>query len=336
MGGLTRNPYDLTHSACGSSSGSAVAVAVAASLAPAAIGTETDGSIVWPAAACGVVGIKPTKGLVSQKGVIPITPQQDTPGPLARGVTDLALVLGVLCGRNFVEGLDCHALKGARLGALRNLPEYTDEAFRIFESALAVLRVQGATIIDIDINRFDLTPFADHYFPAMLTEFKAALNAYLGTANPAVKTRTLGDLIAFNKAEPRELEWFGQEHFEAAQKTDGLDAPDYRAWRALLSTTAGEQGLDLMLQKNNVTALVAPTNDPAPLLALGEGEFWGGSVSTLPAVAGYPHFTVPAGTVRGLPVGLSFIGPAGSEQALLSLGLAFEQAHKIRRAPRLD
>lgn len=333
VGGLTRNPYDVERSACGSSSGSAAAVA--ASLVPAAIGTETDGSVVWPASICGVVGLKPTVGLMSQTGIVPISHEQDTAGPLARNVTDAAIVLGAMCGNriDYAARLDPFSLRGARLGALRFLKNYGADSLAVFEQALQGLRDAGATIVDID--DFDMSPITDNLLPALLTEFKAGINRYLAGSHPNVSTRTLDALIAFNRAEPRELKWFGQELFEMAAECQAIDSPDYHRRRARLRATAGAEGIDYWARELGVTALLAPTNDPAWPITLGQGDTFGGAAGTLPAIAGYPHLTVPAGYVRGLPVGLSFIGQAGAEQSLLSLAFAFEQSGKVRVPPAI-
>jgi len=344
VGGQTCNPYALDRSPCGSSSGSAVAVA--ASLAAAAIGTETDGSIVWPCAINGIVGLKPTVGLVSRTGVIPISHSQDTPGPMARTVTDAAMVLNVIAGTDaadsvtaeadtrkvdYVKALDGESLNGARLGALRFLRSFTPQTLAVFDAALDALRARGAVIVDIE--NFDMTPVEQNRINVLLTEFKAGLNAYLAQANAAVKSRTLADIIAFNLRETRELEWFGQDLFLTAEATTGLNDPIYKAAHSLGRKAAGPEGIDRLLKENDVTALLAPTNDPAWQIDLLNGDKLGGSASTLSAVAGYPHLTVPMEQVHGLPVGLSFIGPAWSEARLLSLGYAFEQATQARKPP---
>jgi len=333
VGGLTRNPYDPSRSASGSSSGSAAAVA--ASFAPAAIGTETDGSIVWPAAVCGVVGLKPTLNLLPQKGIVPISHAQDTAGPMARDVRDTALLLGAMVGGsvNYGAGLNDASLKGMRFGVLRFMQNFTAETTGVFETALDQLRAQGASIIDIDA--FDMKPITDNFRPVLLTEFKADVNTYLAGSHPDVTARTLADVIAFNRATPQELEWFGQDFFEAAQQTQGLDTPSYLAARAMMRDAAGIHGIDRMMHEHRVNMLLAPTNDPAWRITLGAGDLFGGSSSTLAATAGYPHLTVPAGYIDGLPVGLSFIGTAGAEASLLAAGFAFERAANARRPPTL-
>ncbi len=344
IGGQTRNPHALDRNACGSSSGSAVAVA--AGMVPAAIGTETDGSITCPAAVNGIVGFKPTVGLVSRTHVIPISHSQDTPGPMTRNVRDAALVLEAIAGSDpadpatgeadrrrepYADRLDPASLRGRRLGVLRFASGFgTDPAF---EAALAVLRAQGAELIEItefegrgEIGRNELI--------VLLRELKADLNAYLATTPPQVTTRTLADLIAFNRAhDERELALFGQDLFEQAQAMPGLDA-DYRRARATSLRLAGPEGIDRLLREHRVVALVGPTMPPAWLIDTVNGDqISGGGAGSLAAVAGYPHLTVPMGDVRGLPVGLSFIGPKWSDALILSLGYAYEQASRRRLDP---
>lgn len=335
VGGLTRNAVAPERSAGGSSSGSAVAVA--AGFAPGAIGTETDGSIVLPAALNGIVGLKPTVGLISRTGVIPISHCQDTPGPMARSVTDVALLLTILAGSDpcdpatvfadrkkadYRAGLDVSALNGVRLGAARGVSRFSQATLAVFERALDRLRRRGAIIVDIE--DLDAASVQSMIFPVLLTEFKAGLNAYLAKAHPGVSARTLADVIAFNQQEPSELAWFGQDLLEAAQMTTGIDDPRYIEARGLAHRLAGQNGINRVLEENDLCALVAPTSDPAWEIDLSIGDGPRASASSLPAVAGYPHLTVPMGQLDRLPVGLSFIGAAWSEQVLLSLGYAFE------------
>ena len=346
VGGLTRNPYAHDRSASGSSSGSAVAVAT--SLAAAAIGTETDGSITWPAAVCGIVGLKPTVGLVSRTGVVPISHSQDTPGPMARSVADVAMVLNVMAGSDasdattveadrrrtdYLKALSGASLKGARLGVMRCFRNFTPETLAAFDAALSALQGQGAVLVDIP--EFDMAPVQRDLLTVLLTEFKFGLNRYLATANPNVKTRSLADVIAFNRRDPRELAHFGQDFFEIAANTAGIDDPSYLAAHQHSRRMAGPEGIDRLLCAYRVSALLAPTNDPAWPIDLARGDKPGGFTTTLPAVAGYPHLTVPMGLVEGLPVGLSFMGEAWSEPTLLALGYAFEQATRARRPPAL-
>ena len=346
VGGQSRNPHALNRNGCGSSTGSGVAVA--AGMVPAAIGTETDGSITCPAAINGIVGYKPTVGLVSRTHIVPISHSQDTAGPMTRTVRDAALVLSAMAGtdaadaatreaddhrRDYAAGLSDQALAGKRIGVLRFATGFgTNEAF---EEALATLRAQGATLVDID--KFEhRAEMGRNEFQVLLTEFKADLNAYLATTPPSVRTRTLADVIAFNEAnKDRELALFGQDIFEQAEKTKGLDDPEYKKARETSFRLAGPEGIDKMLKDNNVVALVGPTVAAAWLIDSVHGDQYpGGGAGSLAAVAGYPHLTVPMGTVKGLPVGLSFIGPKWSDQLILSLGYDYEQASRKRVEPR--
>jgi amidase len=346
VGGQTRNPFALDRNPCGSSSGSAVAVA--AGLTDAAIGTETDGSITCPASINGVVGLKPTVGLVSRTHIIPISHSQDTAGPIARDVRTAALVLQSIAGSDpadpatasadahrsdYLAALKPDALKGSRIGVLRFTGPWSPAVEALFDHALEQLRAQGATLVDIGAM-----PDRDRIGPAehlvLLTEFKADLNAYLATTPKTVPTRTLADLIAFNKTQPREMRLFAQDGFEAAEASHGLTDPAYRAARTLSQKLAGPDGIGAVLAKNHVVALVAPTMPPAWMIdAINGDQSSGQGPGSLAAVAGYPHLTVPMGMVAGLPVGLSFVGPAWSEALLLGLGYAYEQAARVHPMP---
>jgi amidase len=349
IGGQTRNPHALDRNACGSSSGSGAAVA--AGMVAAAIGTETDGSITCPASINGIVGLKPTVGLVSRTHVVPISHSQDTAGPMATDVRTAARVLAAIAGSDpadaatkeadarvadYVAALDAGALAGKRIGVLRFATGWSVQVDAVFERALGILKAQGATLVDIKEFE-DRSRIGREEFTVLLTELKAGLNAYLATTPPAVKTRTLADVIAFNKANAdAELALFGQETFEKAEATKGLDDPDYKAARALSFQMAGPGGIDRMLDANNVVALVFPTDQPAwKIDAVNGDQISGGGAGGLAAVAGYPHLTVPMGAVKQLPVGLSFVGPAWSEARLLALGYAYEQAAKITLTPGL-
>jgi amidase len=265
---------------------------------------------------------------------------------MGRTVADVAALLSAMAGSDpmdkatvaadahksdYAAGLDAGALKGVRLGVLRFATGYSAGTDAAFDAALSVLKAQGAELVDIDA--FDAKEVGDNELTVLLTELKADMNAYLASTPATVKTRTLADLIAFNKATPQEMAWFGQDLFEKAEETKGLDDPDYLKARAASLKAAGPKGIDKLLADNKVVALIAPTGGPAWTIDLVNGDHFGGSVSALPAVAGYPHLTVPMGYVHGLPVGLSLIGPAWSEQRLLSLGYAYEQASRARRAP---
>jgi amidase len=317
-------------------------------MVPAAIGTETDGSITCPAAINGIVGFKPTVGLVSRTHVVPISHSQDTPGPMTRTVRDAALILSAIAGsdpadpataeadryrRDFAAGLDADSLRGKRLGVMRFASGFgTDPAF---EAALQLLRAQGATLVEIKEFK-SRAEMGQNEFKVLLAELKADLNAYLATTPPAVRTRTLADVIAFNKANAgTELALFGQETFEQAEATKGLDDPDYKKARATSLRLAGGEGIDRMLKDHGVTALVGPTMPPSwPIDAVNGDQISGGGGGSLAAVAGYPHLTVPMGQVKGLPVGLSFIGPKWSDQTILSFGYAYELASRKRIEPR--
>ena len=347
-GGQTLNPYALDRTPSGSSSGSGSATA--ASLCAVAIGTETDGSITSPAAAAGLVGIKPTVGLVSRSGIVPISHTQDTAGPMARTVTDAAILLSAVAGidatdrattsaRGHVEAdytkfLDPNGLRGARIGVARkSYAGYHDATDEILKGALDTMRAQGATIVD-PADLPTAGKFGDQEFEVLLYEFKANLNAYLAEWAPNAPAGTLAALIEWNKAHASdEMPYFKQEIFEKAQAKGSLSAAGYRkAMKA--RQMAGAQGIDAVMKKHKLDALVAPTQGPAALTDLVYGDpNQGGSFTSPAAVAGYPHITVPAGFVFGLPVGVSFVGGAWSEPTLIKFAYAFEQATKARRAP---
>ena len=339
VGGLTRNAHALDRNACGSSSGSGAAVA--ARFAVAAIGTETDGSIVCPAAINGIVGFKPTVGMVSRTHIVPISHSQDTAGPMAQTVEDAATILTVIAGSDpadpataeadarktdFRAALDEGSLRGTRIGVARFLTGYSPGTDAVFERALQALRDAGAVLVDITEGP-DMEAIGAAETTVLHFELKADLNAYLASTDPEqVRTRTLADVIAFNIASPREMALFGQETFIKAEATRGLDDPEYIAARETSLRLAGVEGIDRMLTQNAVVALIAPTVGPAWSIDLVNGDHYLGAASTLPAVAGYPHLTVPMGLVQGLPVGLSFIGAKWDDARILSLGYAFEQA----------
>jgi amidase len=355
-GAQTRNPYALDRNPSGSSSGSGAAVA--ASFAAAGIGTETDGSIVSPSSLASLVGIKPTLGLVSRTGIIPIAHSQDTAGPMARTVTDAALLLGVMAGtdprdpatkdadrkgqRDYTRYLDRDGLRGARIGVVRNrLFGYSPSADRLAEAAIDDMKRQGAVIVD-PANIPTLGKFDDSEFDVLLYEFKADLNAYLASraaSSPGLAVRSLKDVIAFNNAHSQqELRFFGQEIMEMAEKKGPLTEQKYKQELAQNLRLARTQGIDAVMNKYKLDALVAPTGGPAWLIDLVNGD--GGTASapgpsTVAAVAGYPHITVPMGFVGELPVGLSFFGRAWSEPTLIRLAYAYEQATRHRRPPRL-
>lgn len=347
-GGQVRNPYVLDRSPCGSSSGSAVSVA--ANLASAAVGTETDGSILCPSSVNGVVGIKTTLGLVSRAGVVPIAHSQDTVGPIARTVTDAAILLGAMVGvdgddpstrssrgrfhRDYTKFLDPRGLRGARIGVPRNVYfGYSDRADEIAEAAIRKMRKLGAKVMD-PVNIPTAKQMGDGELEVLLHEFKADLNRYLGGLTRS-KVRSLKDVIEYNnKHAGRELKYFGQDLFLRAQKTTGLKNKKYL--RALRQTKllSRRKGIDLAMGKHKLDALVTPTTSPAWTIDLVDGDHGLGGSSQPTALAGYPAITVPAGLAFGLPVGITFMGRAFSEPTLIRLAYAFEQATKHRSPPR--
>ena len=345
IGGLVKNPYVLDRGACGSSAGTGAAIA--ASLAAAGVGTETDGSVTCPSSINGLVGLKPTVGLVSRTHIVPISHSQDTAGPMGRSVEDVALLLTAMAGADpadpatkqadsnrtdYAAALAKADLKGKRLGVPMITTGISPEVDAVFAKALAVLESRGAEIVELN----DYKPPDDlgaKEFVVLSTELKADLNAYLASTPTTVKTRTLADLIAFNAATPREMVLFGQETFIAAEQTKGLDDPAYLAARADSQREAGPEGIDKLLADNRLDALIAPSYGPSSRIDLVGGDHVHGRSSTLPAVSGYPHLTVPMGQVDGLPVGISFVGPAWSEARLLALGYAYEQAAQARKPP---
>jgi len=347
-GGQVRNPYALDRNPCGSSSGSGAAIS--ASFAAAAIGTETDGSIVCPSATTGIVGIKPTLGLVSRSGIIPIAHSQDTAGPMARTVADAAALLGAIAGvdprdpataaseghaqADYTKFLDPGGLKGARLGIARKLFGFNDRVDAVLNAAIEEMKRRGAVIVDPvelevpdELNKSELD--------VLLYEFKADLNTYLDGVDPDVKTRTLEQLIEFNERNrDKEMPYFGQELFVKAQAKGPLTEKAYLDARATSLRLARAQGVNAVMIKYQLDAIVAPTGNPAWPTDFVNGDHFVGSSSTPAAVAGYPDITVPAGDVFGLPVGISFFGRAWSEPALIRIAYAFEQATKARRPPR--
>lgn len=330
VGGLTRNPYALDRTACGSSSGSAVAIA--ADLAAASVGTETDGSITCPASMNGIVGLKPTLGLLSQQGIVPIAHSQDSAGPMGRTVTDVAIMLSAMTGRDYTRGLAASALRGKRIGVLRFGAGRDPEMTGVYAHALAELKAAGATLVDVATPNMDPIQTAEQV--ALLDEFKDAIDSYLASTPAAVKTRNLAELIAYDQASPREMRYFGQSLFVQAQATAGKHSANYRPSLAKAKRLAGAQGIDRLLKQFHLDMLVAPTTTPAWRIDIVYGDANGDSFTTLPAVAGDPHLTVPMGQVRGLPVGLSLIGPARSEALLLDCGFAFEARSQGFVAPR--
>jgi amidase len=346
-GGQTRNPYALDRSPCGSSSGSAAAVA--ADLCAAAIGTETDGSIVCPSGLCGIVGLKPTLGLLSRSGIIPIAHSQDTAGPMGRCVADVAALLGPLTGedlrdaatlnrpgtvyKDYTTFLDADGLRGARIGVARNMAGFDSRVDALLETALAVLRGLGAEIVD----PADITlpkELDEHEMTVLLYEFKADLNAYLAARGGSVQVHTLAEIIAFNENHRAEImPFFGQELMVKAEAKGPLTDEAYQTALAACRRMVRDEGIDATLRQHRLDAILAPTDGPAWLIDHVSGDHYTGGNSTPPAVAGYPAITVPAGDVCGLPIGLSFIGAAYTEAQLIRFAYAFEQATRARRAP---
>ncbi|OEZ97047.1 amidase [Duganella sp. HH101] len=345
-GGLTLNPYSLDRNCSGSSSGSGAAIA--AGLATLAVGTETDGSIVSPASICGLVGIKPTLGLVSRSGIIPIAHSQDTAGPMARSVADAALMLAAMAGvdakdpvtqdsagraGDYRAALQKGGLKGRRIGVARNFFGSNDELDAVIEKALQDLKAQGAELVDTEVP--NVGKYGDSETEVLLYEFKADLAAYLKEYAPHAPVSNMADVIAYNRKHgQQELPYFGQEYLERAQAKGDLDTPAYREALANNHRYARAEGIDQVMREHRLDALVAPTGGPAWLTDFINGDHFGGSFSSPAAVAGYPHITVPAGHVHGLPVGLSFVGAAYSEAALIGMAYAYEQATLHRRAPQ--
>ncbi|MCU0593811.1 MAG: amidase [Desulfobacterales bacterium] len=346
VGGQTRNPYVLDRNPCGSSSGSGVAVA--ASLCALAIGTETNGSIVCPANNNGIVGIKPTVGLISRSGIIPISSSQDTAGPMARTVEDAVACLGALtgvdeadsktaasrgnCFADYTPFLKKDGLRGKRIGLLKNLTGYHYRVDALLEGAAAFLKSQGAEVVEVQGPKEG--PIEGDSFQVMLYEFKDGLNKYFAGLAPAGPVRDVAQLIEFNKKDAVELRWFDQKLLEQAQEKGGLEAAEYKKALASMLKAAREDGIDKLLAEHKLDALMAPTGAPAWKTDLVVGDHFMGSSSSLAAIAGYPSITVPMGFVGELPVGVSFFASAWSEPVLIEIAYAYEQGTKHRRAPK--
>ena len=346
-GGLTRNPYALDRNPCGSSSGSGAAAS--ANLCMAAVGTETDGSIVCPSSANGIVGIKPTLGLVSRAGIIPIAHSQDTAGPMARTVRDAAILLGTLAGpdardsattnsagklqKDYIQFLDPNGLRGARIGVARKYFGFSDAVDDLMNHLIAEMKSAGAVIVDpadLDTHgKFDETELL-----VLLYELKAHLESYL-KGRPDAQVHTLADVIAFNdKHKSEEMPYFGQDLFIKAQDKGPLSDKAYQVALKANQSLSREQGIDAVMDKFHLDALLAPTGGPAWMTDLANGDHSVGGSSNAAAVAGYPNINVPAGFVFDLPVGISFFGRAWSEPALLKIAYGFEQLMKARRPPQ--
>jgi amidase len=347
-GGQTKNPYSLDRNPCGSSSGSGAGVS--ANLCAGAIGTETDGSIVCPASSNGLVGIKPTVGLTSRTGIIPISHSQDGAGPMCRTVRDAATMLGAITGideedhatlesrersyTDYTQFLKAEGLKGARIGVVRQRFGFHEGVDKVMEAALDALKKEGAILVD-PANIETSGKFGDSEFQVLLYELKADLNAYLARLGPNAPVKTLKDVIDFNdKNSDKEMPYFGQDTFIKAEEKGPLTSQDYLDALAKNHQLARKEGIDATMDKNNLHALIAPTGGPAWVVDHVNGDYFGGGSSAAAAVAGYPNITVPAGFISGLPVGISFFGRAWSEPVLIRLAFAFEQATKVRKPPR--
>lgn len=347
-GGQTRNPYVLDRNPCGSSSGTGAAVA--ANLAAVGVGTETDGSVVCPANANSLVGIKPTLGLISRAGIIPIAHSQDTAGPMCRTVTDAAILLGALTGidardsvtrtsagksmNDYTRSLDVNGLKGARIGVHRKAFGFNDAVDRLMKDSIDIIKSRGATVIDpADIpsqGKFD-----DSELEVLLYEFKADLNAYLASLGARAPVKSLKEIIDFNEQyRDREMPYFGQDLLIKAQAKGPLTEKAYKDALAKNLRLSRKEGIDFVMNKHKLDALIAPTGGPPWPTDWVNGDHFTGGYSSASAVAGYPHLTVPAGYLFGLPVGISFFGRAWSEATLIKFAYAFEQATKARRSPQ--
>jgi len=347
-GGLTRNPYALDRNPCGSSSGTGAGIS--ANLAAIGIGTETDGSIVCPSSSNGLAGIKPTVGLVSRAGIIPISHSQDTAGPMCRTVRDAAILLSALAGADpddaataasagksqpdYSQFCDPNGLKGARIGVARKYFGFSEIVDALMEQSLDVLKKQGATLVDpADIETFG--KFDDTELLVFMYELKADLNAYLARLGPGAPVRTLKAIIDFNdKNRDKEMQYFGQDLFVKSEAKGPLTEKEYTDALAKNHQLARTEGIDALMDKHRLDAIVAPTGGPAWLTDLVNGDHSAGGSSNAAAVAGYPNINVTAGSLSGLPVGISFFGRAWSEPTLIKLAYSFEQATKARHAPK--
>jgi amidase len=347
-GGLTKNPYALDRNPCGSSSGTGAGIS--ANFAAAGIGTETDGSIVCPSSSNGLAGIKPTVGLVSRSGIIPISSSQDTAGPMCRTLRDAAILLSALTGidsedqatdassgkshADYGQFCDPNGLKGARIGVARKFFGFNDAVDSVMEESIDVMKRQGATIVD-PADVATLGKFDDSEGIVFLYELKAGLAAYLARLGPSAPVRSLKDVIDFNEHNrQKEMPYFGQDMFIKSQAKGGLTEKEYVDALARNHQLARAEGIDAVMDKNQLDALIAPTGGPAWITDLITGDHFSGGSSNAAAVAGYPNINVVAGSVLGLPVGISFFGRAWSEPTLIKLAYGFEQATKARKAPR--
>lgn len=345
VGGQTKNPYVLDRNPCGSSSGSAVAVA--ANLCMLAIGTETNGSIVCPSNNNGIVGLKPTVGLLSRSGIIPISFTQDTPGPMGRTVQDVAICLGALAGidstdsktlaasghyyADYTAFLNSKGLSGKRIGLIKNDMGFSVKVDTLIRQAVAVLKTRGAEVIEVESTG---KGYDEASYEVMLYEFKDGVNNYLASLGDQAPAKTLAEIIEFNKKDSVELEFFDQKILEAAEKKGALTSQEYKTALAAMLKATRQDGIDKLLKDNKLDALMAPTGSPAWKTDLVLGDHFVGGSSSLAAIAGYPSITVPAGFINELPVGISFFSTAWTEPLLLEIAFAYEQATQHRRQPK--
>lgn len=346
VGGQTRNPYVLDRNPCGSSSGSGVAVS--ANLCMFAIGTETNGSIVCPSNNNGIVGIKPTVGLLSRSGIIPISFSQDTPGPMGRTVEDVAIALGSMTGidsadtktlasdgkfkQDYTQYLKNDGVRGKRIGLQRKAMGYSDSVDTLMFQAVRWLRANGAEVVDIDFPKGE--NYEEASFNVMVYEFRDGLNKYLAGLGEGSKVKNITELIAFNKSDSVELKYFNQNTLEMADKKGDLSSPEYRKALALMHKATRQDGIDRVMDLNKLDAILAPTGSPAWKTDLILGDHFTGGSSSLAAISGYPAITVPMGFVDDLPVGLTFFGREWSEPLLLQLAYSYEQGTKHRKPPK--
>jgi len=345
IGGQTRNPYVLDRNPCGSSSGSGVAVS--ANLCMIAIGTETNGSIVCPSNNNGIVGIKPTVGLISRSGIIPISYTQDTPGPMARSVEDAALCLGALTGidpldpktfasegkslNDYTKYLKSDGLKGKRIGVIKNSGGFSDQVDTLMMKAIKCMTAQGASIIEVEAPKS--RDYDDPSFQVLLYEFKDGLNKYLSRLDKDAPVKSLNELIEFNKQDTVELRYFDQKILLTAEKKGDLTSPEYQDALAKMLKATREDGIDKMMNSAKLDAIIAPTGSPAWKTDMLLGDHYVGGSSSLAAISGYPAITLPMGFIDDLPVGITFFGRAWSEPVLIEIAFSYEQASRYRKAP---
>ena len=345
-GGQVRNPFCLDRTPCGSSSGTGAAVS--ANLCTIGIGTETNGSIVCPSGINGIVGIKPTLGVCSRRGIIPIDHSQDTAGPMARTVKDAAILLGALVAfdptdaethlergellNDYTRFLDQNGLAGKRIGIASEMTGFNAKVDELFKQAIETMKEKGAEIVE-DVKFENLRKWDEPSYQVLLYEFKADLNKYL-LEHPAAPVKSMEEIIEFNKKNAdREMPWFAQEIFELAQSKGDLTSEEYLKALKDSKLFAGKEGIDVVMEKHNLDAIIAQTNGPAWTIDWVNGDHFSGGSSSPAAISGYPNITVPMGYVHGLPVGISFFGKAWSEPTLIKIAYAYEQATKHRKAP---